>query len=199
MLRKNHPKPLQHGSRAAVLVSELRLPSPIVWFDRSLIEPIVSLSGPLTRPQSPPPSWWVMLRRSSPSSLCWDSTRTRLHPLPPTTTHSMVRSATSNIASNQRAEQVFLVFIDTTHKRRRCHPQSSRNCTCMSWDVILQKYECIHVTLKSQMFPNVPKRSLVKSLNLKQDVQTTEHSGEWRDIIMTSLSQPQSAVSWVSL
>lgn len=116
MLRKNHPKPLQHGSRAAVLVSELRLPSPIVWFDRSLIEPIVSPSGPLTRPQSPPPSWWVMLRRSSPSSLCWDSTRTRLHPLPPTTTHSMVRSATSNIASNQRAEQVFLVFIDTTHK-----------------------------------------------------------------------------------
>lgn len=111
MLRKNHPKPLQHGSRAAVLVSELRLPSPIVWFDRSLIEPIVSPSGPLTRPQSPPPSWWVMLRRSSPSSLCWDSTRTKLHPLPPTTTHSMVRSATSNIASNQRAEQVFLVFL----------------------------------------------------------------------------------------
>lgn len=190
MLRKNHPKPLQHGSRAAVLVSELRLPSPIVWFDRSLIEPIVSPSGPLTRPQSPRPSWWVMLRRSSPSSLCWDSTRTKLHPLPPTTTHSMVRSATSNIASNQRAEQVFLVFIDTTHKNAVVVILSPPGTALVCPETWFSR--------NMNVF-NVPKRSLVKSLNLKQDVQTTEHSGEWRDIIMTSLSQPQSAVSWVSL
>lgn len=49
-------------------------------------------SGPRMSCRSPPPSSWVTRRRSSPSWRCWDSTRTRLRPLPATTTHNRVRA-----------------------------------------------------------------------------------------------------------